>query len=91
MALADDAVDAVDDPDRLDATLEHGEERALVALVRGVLARGQADVGGDARQPLAVGGLERSEDRDLRDLVRRHHEGRSSSAARRRATSSSVL
>ena len=37
--LADDPLDAVHELDGLDATLEHGEERALVALVRGVLAR----------------------------------------------------
>ena len=38
-ALADDALDPVDELDRLDPALEHGEERPLVALVRGVLAR----------------------------------------------------
>ena len=40
--VADDALDPVDELDGLDATLEHGEERALVALVRGVLARQRA-------------------------------------------------
>ena len=38
-AHADDALDAVDVLDRLDAALEDGEQRALAALVRGVLAR----------------------------------------------------
>ncbi len=38
-SLADDALDPVDELDRLDAALEHGEERALAALVRRVLAR----------------------------------------------------
>ena len=36
-ALADDPVEPVDGLDRLDAALEHGEERALVALLRRVL------------------------------------------------------
>ena len=42
LALADDALDPVDELDRLDAALEHGEERPLVALVRRVLARREA-------------------------------------------------
>ena len=73
-ALADDALDPVDKLDRLDAALEHGEERALVALVRGVLARHEADVGRRAGKPLALGSAESREDRDSGDLVRRHHE-----------------
>ena len=54
VALADHALDPVDELDRLDAALEHGEERALVALVRRVLARDEADVGRRAREPLAL-------------------------------------
>ena len=44
VTLAEDALDPVDEPDRLDATLEHGEQRALSALVRRVLARHEADI-----------------------------------------------
>ena len=50
VALADDPLDPVDDLDRLDAPLEHGEQRALVALVRGVLARGRALMSAAARE-----------------------------------------
>ena len=50
------------------------EERLLVALVGGVLARLQCDVGGGAGQPLAFRGADRREDRDLGDLVGRHRE-----------------
>ena len=41
-ALADDALDPVDELDRLDAPVEHREERALGARVRRVLARRRA-------------------------------------------------
>ena len=54
LALADDPLDPVDELDRLDAALEHGEERALAALVRRVLARHEADVGRRPGKPLAV-------------------------------------
>ena len=63
-ALADDALDPVDELDRLDAALEHGEERALAALVRRVLARHEADVGRGAGEPLTLGSAESREDRD---------------------------
>ena len=53
IAHADDALDAVGLLDRLDAALEDGEQRTLAALRRGVLARGEADVGGGPREPLA--------------------------------------
>ena len=46
---------AVDELDRLDRAVEHREERALAALVRGVLAGRERDVGRSAREPLAVG------------------------------------
>ena len=39
LTRADDALDPVDELDRLDPTLEHGEKRALAALVHRVLAR----------------------------------------------------
>ena len=73
MALADDALDPVDELDRLDAALEHGEERALVALVRGVLARRERDVRRRAREPLALGLGEAGEDRDRADLLGGDH------------------
>ena len=74
LALADDALDPVDELDRLDAALEHREQRALVALVRGVLARRQPDVRRDAGEPLALRLAQAGEQRDRRDLVRRHHD-----------------
>ena len=64
VALADDALDPVDELDRLDPPVEHGEERALAALVRGVLAGRERDVGRRAREPLALGVGEPGEDRD---------------------------
>ena len=73
LPLADDALDPVDELDRLDAALEHGEQRALVALVGRVLARHEADIGRHPGQPLAGVPIERREDRDRPDLVRRHH------------------
>ena len=73
LTLADDALDSIDELDRLDPTLEHGEERSLVARVRGVLARAEADIGRNATKPFAVGRLESREHRDPTDLVRRHH------------------
>jgi photosystem II stability/assembly factor-like uncharacterized protein len=44
-APADDPLDAVGALHRLDTTVEHGEQRALVALVRRVLPLPQRDVG----------------------------------------------
>ena len=67
------ALDPVDHPGRLDLPLEHGEERPLVSLVGGVLARAQVDVGCGAADALAIGGVEAGEHADLPDLLRRHH------------------
>ena len=64
VALADDARDAVDELDRLDAAFEQGEERTAVALVRRVLARSEADVRGRAREPLPALGAQGGEVRD---------------------------
>jgi hypothetical protein len=75
VALADDARYAVDELDCLDTALEHAEERPLVTFVDCVLARPEADVGGDATQLLTVGRVERFERRDAPDLVGRHHVG----------------
>src|SRR5207248_9676341 len=73
MALADRALDAVDPLDRLDASLEEGEERRLAALVRGVLPRHEADIRRHPRQLLPLGLVERREQRDSADLLGRHH------------------
>ena len=74
--LADHALDAVDEPDHLDPTLEHAEQRPLVALVHGVLAGAERDVGRDATEPLAVGRLEIREHLEPPDLLRGHHASR---------------
>ena len=72
-ALAEHALDAVDELDDLDPALEHGEERALLALVHRVLTGGETDVRAGPREPLAVGRRERREQRDVCDLVARDH------------------
>ena len=61
MALAEDALDPLDEPDRLDATLEHGEERALIALVSREFAGREADVRRHARELLTLVRLESRE------------------------------
>ena len=45
MTLPDDSVDSVDDLHRFDSPVEEREERALVPLVRRVLAGAEGDVG----------------------------------------------
>jgi hypothetical protein len=72
-ARADDALDPVNERNRLDATLEQAEERAFVTLVRGVFARSEADVRCGARQPVLIGCVEPREDRDPAYLIGRHH------------------
>jgi hypothetical protein len=42
-AFAEDALDPVDELDRFDAAVEHGEERPLLAPLRRVIARHEAD------------------------------------------------
>ena len=73
LALADHPLDAVHELGRFDPPLEHGEERALAALGRRVLARHEADVRGRSGEPLAVSRIESREDRDRADLLRCHH------------------
>ena len=51
---ADHALDAVGALDRLDATVEHSEQRSFASLSCRVLPRCQADVRCDAREPLAL-------------------------------------
>ena len=72
-ARPDDALDAVDVLDRLDTSLDEPEERLLAPLVRRILADGERDVGGRAREPLVLTRVEPREDRDRGDLVRGHH------------------
>ena len=90
-ALADDAVDPVDELDRLDATLEHGEECAFAALVRRELAGHEADVGRRPGEPLAVALTECGKGRDLEDLVRRYHSENATASARPGCERSNVL
>ena len=73
LTLAEHALDPVDEPGGLDATLEDREQRALGALVRGVLARREADVGRHPRQLLTLGRVERCEQRHATYLVRSDH------------------
>ena len=73
LPLADDALDPVDELDRLDPALQHGEQRALGALVRRVLARHEGDVRGQPRELLDLRGRKPGEERDLADLFRGHH------------------
>jgi hypothetical protein len=73
VALADDALDPVDQLDRLDAAGEHGEERALAPGVRRILAGHEVDVRRPPRKVLTLGRSESPKGRDLRDLLRGHH------------------
>ena len=52
---------------------EHGEERPLLALVHGVFAGAQMEVGGSLREPLAVGVNEACEERDRGDVIGGQH------------------
>jgi hypothetical protein len=74
MALADEARDAVDELHDLDVALEQREQRPSVALVRRILAGGEADVRGGAREPLPALGAQRGEVGDALDLLGRDHE-----------------
>jgi hypothetical protein len=74
MALAENALDPVDELDRFDAALENGTERARGALVRRILARRERDIRRHPCKPLTLGNVESCEDRDSGDLVGRHHE-----------------
>src|SRR5262249_61133080 len=71
--LPDDAVDPVYELGHLDATIKQREQRRLVAFMRGVLTRSEADVRGNPRKPLASGRVETREDSHQPHLVRRHH------------------
>ena len=70
----DDSGDAVDEADRLEATFEHREQRAFVALVNRVFAGHQVNVRGKARKPFALELPELGEDRDAGDLFRCYHD-----------------
>jgi hypothetical protein len=71
VAHADDARDAVGQLDRLDPALEHREQRALLALVCGVLAGAEAEVRRHARKPLPRTLAESGEERDAREILGR--------------------
>ena len=76
MALADDARDPVHEFHHLDMTLEQGEQRAPVALVRRVLAGGEVDVGGSAGEALPALRAQGSEVGNPLDFLRGDHRGR---------------
>jgi hypothetical protein len=63
----------IDGVDHFDATREHPEERPVIALVRGVLPRLEADIGRGPREPLTGIGIKVREDLDRPDLLRGHH------------------
>ena len=73
VALTDNALDPVDELDRLDATREHGEERPLATLMHRVLTRFEADIGRHPGEALAVSHAESRKHGDASDLLRRHH------------------
>jgi hypothetical protein len=75
MSLADEAIDAVDDLHRLDSPVEEREQRAVVALVRGIFPRGEAEIRGGARKGLARRLREIGENGNATDVVRGHHDG----------------
>ncbi len=77
VTLAEDALDPVDEPGRLDAPLEHGEERALSALGRRVLSRHEAHIRRHPGEPLTLGQVETREKLDATDFLGRHHVGQS--------------
>jgi hypothetical protein len=72
-ARADDALDAVDQLGDLDAPREHDEQRTFVALVHGVFARRQAQIGsrlGQARQFL---GRHRGQEGNVLEVLNGDH------------------
>ena len=73
VTLTDDALDTVNGFDRLGATLEHGEDRALVALVHRVLAGHEAEIRRRVGETLSLGGGQRREDGDRTDFLGAHH------------------
>src|SRR5207248_280325 len=58
---------------RLDATLEHGEERAVLAHVHRVLAGHEADVRGQAGEQLPLARIQPREQADAAYLLGRYH------------------
>src|SRR3954468_24554450 len=73
VALTEHALNAVDGSGRFDATLEYGEQRAILTLVCGVLARHETDVCSRARKSFTRRFAEAREDANRPDLIRRHH------------------
>ena len=72
-SLADHALQAVDEHDRLDPSREDAEQRPLVALVHGKLAGAERDIGRDTAEPLAVDRIEIREQLEPPDLLRGQH------------------
>ncbi len=72
LALADDALHAVDTPDHLEPTLEDAEQRSRVALVHCGLAGRQRDISHNPGKPVPFSRLEIREHSDATDLVRRY-------------------
>ena len=61
--------------DDLDLAGEHGEERALSALVDGEFSGAEVQVGGGAGQPLDFGRRQVGEQRNRRYVGSRQHKG----------------
>ena len=76
IAVAQHPLDAVDHPDRLDSPFDHREQRALIPLVRGVLAGDQGDICRAAADLLALGLAEACEHLDGGDLLWRDQRSR---------------
>jgi hypothetical protein len=85
-ALADDALDAVDDLGDLDAAGQHHEQRALVAFVHGVVAGAEPDIAGGLRQARELLGRHRGQNGDDGEVLGRDHEGLSWHGAGRAGT-----
>ena len=73
-SLADDAVDSINDLYRLNSAVKQSEQRPFFALVGGVFARHQTDVGCHARKPLARRPVEVGEKPNATNIVSAQHE-----------------
>ena len=71
---AEYALDPIDEPDRLDASFEDREQRALLARVDRELARYEPDVRRASREPFALDLADIGEERDAGDLFWCQHD-----------------
>ena len=78
MSLAQDGGQAVDQPHDLELAREDDVQRALVALVHGVVTRFQVNVGRGACQRFEVGNRHARQQGDLRKFVGGEHAASSS-------------